>query len=88
VPDGTPKKKLPREIELSSLARAYTTGMVAKLGNYALNEELEVDDELRLRAIGMLLDRGWGKPNQPAEHKVDGELRVTIRKMLKDLDDA
>jgi hypothetical protein len=88
VPDPRPKKRLPREIELGSLARAYTTKMVAKLGNYAVNEELEIDDEIRIRAIGMLLDRGWGRPNQPAEHKVDGELRITIRKMLKDLDDV
>jgi hypothetical protein len=88
VPDGKPKKKLPREIDVRSLARAYTNAGIARLGAYATNDTLEIDPELRLRAIGMLLDRGWGKPNQPAEHKVDGELRVTIRKMLKDLDDV
>ena len=82
MPDPRPKKRLPREIELGSLARAYTTKMVAKLGNYAVNDELKVDDEIRMRAIGMLMDRGWGKPNQPTEAKVDGELRITIRKML------
>jgi hypothetical protein len=82
VPDPRPKKRLPREIDLGSLARAYTRPMIAKLGNYALNDELKLDEELRLRAIGMLLDRGWGKPNQPAEHKVEGSIDVVIRDLM------
>jgi hypothetical protein len=56
--------------------------MIAKLGHYALNEDLEVDPELRLRAIGMLLDRGWGRPNQPAEAKISGDINVTIRDLM------
>jgi hypothetical protein len=87
VPNPTPKKRLPREIDVGSLARAYTTKMVAKLGNYALNEELKVDDEIRVRAMAMLLDRGWGRPNQPHDANLSGELRITIRKMLGDKDE-
>jgi hypothetical protein len=87
VPKGKLKKQTPREIDLASLARAYTTGMVSRLGNYALNDKLEIDDELRLRAIGMLLDRGWGRPNQPHDANLSGELRITIRKMLGDKGD-
>jgi hypothetical protein len=34
----------------------------------------------RVAAIAQLLDRGWGKA--PQETRIDGELRVTIRKML------
>ncbi len=82
MPDPRPKKRLPRDIDLGSLARAYTQPMIAKLGHYALNEELEIDAELRLRAIGMLLDRGWGKPNQPAEAKITGDINVTIRDLM------
>ena len=82
MPDPRPKKRLPRDIDLGSLARAYTQPMIAKLGHYALNEDLEVDPELRLRAIGMLLDRGWGRPNQPAEAKISGDINVTIRDLM------
>jgi hypothetical protein len=82
VPDGRPKKRLPREIDLGSLARAYTTGMVSRLGDYALNDTVKIDDELRLRAIGMLLDRGWGKPNQPTENKIEGEVNIILRDMM------
>jgi hypothetical protein len=90
----TKKKKTMQDIDLRSLARGYTTASVAALGAWATakpksEEHPEgVDADIKIRAIGMLLDRGWGKPNQPAEHKVDGEMRITIRKMLKDLDDV
>jgi hypothetical protein len=34
------------------------------------------------------MNRGWGKPNQPHDAKLDGELRITIRKLLtKEEDD-
>jgi hypothetical protein len=39
----------------------------------------------RVAAAVALLDRGWGKPKQDA--KLDGEIRVTIRKMLGDDDE-
>ena len=32
-----------------------------------------------IRAIGMLLDRGWGKPNQPHEAKLEGSLEIILR---------
>jgi len=64
---------------MKSLARAYTDRSITVIGGYLADE---VDPDIRLRAAGMLLDRGWGKPNQPAEAKVDGELRITIRKLL------
>jgi hypothetical protein len=75
------------EAGLKSLCRSFTEANVAKLAGFAHADE-GVEPEVQMRAIGMLMDRGWGKPNQPAEHKVDGELRITIRKMLKDLDDV
>jgi hypothetical protein len=84
VPDGTPKKRLPTD--LKSQARAYTDRAIASLGGIVENGESEA---ARVAASIALLDRGWGKPNQPAEAKIDGELRITIRKLLtKDEDDA
>ena len=71
---------------LKSLCRAYTEANVRTLAGWANGKD--VNDDLKMRAILALMDRGWGKPNQPAEAKVDGELRVTIRRLLtKDDDD-
>jgi len=41
-----------------------------------------VDPEIKIRAIGMLLDRGWGKPNQPTENKIEGEVNIILRDMM------
>ena len=77
MPDPTPKKKLP--IDLKSLARSYTEVAVQTLGGVAKDGESEA---ARVSASIALLDRGWGKPNQPHDAKLDGELRITIRKLL------
>jgi hypothetical protein len=78
VPDGKPKKRLPEDIR--SLARAYTKRGIHILGSIAENGESEA---ARVAAVGQLLDRGWGKPNQPHDATVDGELRITIRNILE-----
>ena len=39
----------------------------------------------RVAACSALLDRGWGKPTQSIE--ADGDIRITIRKMLGGDDD-
>jgi hypothetical protein len=54
------------------------------LAAFAKNSE---SDAARATAAIALLDRGWGKPNQPHDAKVDGELRIVIRKLLKDTDE-
>lgn len=79
MPNPTPKKKTP--LDLKSLARSYTERAVQTLGGICENSE---SDAARATAAIALLDRGWGKPNQPHDAKVDGELRIVIRKMLKD----
>jgi hypothetical protein len=79
MPDGTPKKRLP--LDLKSLARSYTERAVLTLAGVSESSE---SDAARVTAAIALLDRGWGKPNQPHDAKVDGELRITIRKMLDD----
>jgi hypothetical protein len=77
----TPKKKTVRELDLKSLARSYTKRAVLTLAGVSESSE---SDAARVAASIALLDRGWGKPNQPHDAKVDGELRITIRKMLDD----
>jgi hypothetical protein len=54
---------------------------VRKLAGF-VSAEQGVEPEVQLRAIDMLMNRGWGKPNQPHDAKLDGELRITIRKLL------
>lgn len=49
------------------------------LGGIAKDGEAEAS---RVSAAVALLDRGWGRPNQPHDAKLEGELRITIRKML------
>lgn len=75
----TKKKKTVRELDLKSLARGYTDICVRTLGGVAQAGESEA---ARVSASIALLDRGWGKPNQPHDAKLEGELRITIRKLL------
>jgi hypothetical protein len=52
------------------------------LGGYVNGEN--VDPDIKIRAVGMLLDRGWGKPAQPqtGEHG-EGDIRITIRNIIE-----
>jgi hypothetical protein len=78
MPKPTPKKQTP--LDLRSLCRTYTESNIAML--VALIHGKDTADDIKLRAISMLLERGWGRPQQ--ELKTDSEIRVTIRKMLGD----
>ncbi len=66
------------------MARGYTTIAVQTLGGVAQSGESEA---ARVSAAIALLDRGWGRPNQPHDANLSGELRITIRKMLGDKGD-
>ena len=77
---GKPNKNIP--IDIQSLCRAYTDASIKTLGAYATNDE--TDASIRLRAIEMILDRGWGRPKQDNTHTLSGEVRVILRKMLDD----
>ena len=37
------------------------------------------DDAAATRAAITLLDRGYGKPNQPTETKIDGKVEIVLR---------
>jgi len=77
MPDPRPKKQLP--LDLKSMARSYTNIALKTLTGIATGGE---NESARVTAAIALLDRGWGKPNQPHDAKLDGELRITIRKMI------
>jgi hypothetical protein len=77
-----PKKKLPRE--LRSLARSYTDLSLQAIAHVIQNGESE---QARVSAAFGMLDRGWGKPQQDQTHEIKGEIKVTLRKMLSDMDD-
>jgi len=65
---------------MRSLARGYTDASIQVLGGYLNCEKTE--PSIRIVAARELLDRGWGKPNQPAEHKVEGSIDVIIRDLM------
>jgi hypothetical protein len=77
----TPKRKSVQDLDVRSLARGYTAVAIQSLSGVAQNGESEA---ARVAASIALLDRGWGKPNQPHDARLEGELRITIRKILND----
>ena len=77
VPDAK-KKSVFTEAHLKSLCRSYTEANIRKLAGFA-NAETGVEPEVQMRAIGMLMDRGWGRPNQPHEAKLEGSLEIILR---------
>ena len=75
-----PRKRVPADIR--SLARAYTQNNIETLGGFAGEETL--DPEIRMKAIEMLFERGWGKPAQPHTGEDGaGDIRITIRNIIE-----
>jgi hypothetical protein len=74
MPDGKPKKQLP--LDLKSLARSYTKRAVRTLAGVSESSD---SDAARVAAAVALLDRGWGRPNQPHEAKLEGSLEIILR---------
>jgi hypothetical protein len=70
---------------LKSLCRAHTEANIKTLAGWATGDN--IDEDLKMRAIGMLMDRGWGKPQQDQVHEVKGEIKVVLRQMLEDDDE-
>ena len=80
MPDGTPKKRLPTD--LKSLARAHTSISIDTLSGIAKSGTQEA---ARVSAAIALLDRGWGKPNQPTENKIEGKVEIVLRDLAAEL---
>jgi hypothetical protein len=62
--------------DIKSLARGWTEASIMTLGGVATNGESEA---ARVSAAIALLDRGWGRPNQPHEAKLDGKVEIILR---------
>jgi len=80
----TPKKKPIDETYLRSLARGYTDKGVEVLGGY-ISSNL-IDPEIKVQAIKILFDRGWGRPVSKTEVTgADGSnaIEVTIRTIVE-----
>jgi hypothetical protein len=66
------------------LARSYTPANIETLGNWSNSPETDAD--IRIRAIQILLDRGWGRPVSKTEVTgADGSnaIEVTIRTIVE-----
>jgi hypothetical protein len=72
------------EAGLKSLCRSFTEANVQKLAGFATADE-GVEPEIQMRAIAMLFDRGWGKPNQPTESKIEGKVEIVLRDLAAEL---
>lgn len=76
----TKKKKTVAELDVRSMARAYTKMAVDVLAGIAKNGD---KDSARATACGILLDRGWGKAAQPLTGANGSEdIQVTIRTII------
>ena len=42
-------------------------------------------EQARVSAAFGMLDRGWGKPNQPSENKVEGKVEIVLRDIAVEL---
>lgn len=62
------------------MARSHTRRGVEILAGIAENS---TDDGARVRAIGMLWDRGWGKAPQPHTGADGEDIKVTIRTIVE-----
>lgn len=66
--------------DLRSLARAHTELGIQTLAGIARNS---TSDAARVQAVGMLLDRGWGKAPQPHTGEDDKDIRTNTRQIVE-----
>ena len=68
--------------DIRSLCRAFTNETVQIIAGIA--RAVETPPAVRVQAIGMLWDRGWGKPAQAhTGEDGEGDIRVTIRHIVQ-----
>lgn len=71
-------------LDLQALARTHTRQAIWTIKHVMASEDAPPGE--RLKAAGMLLDRGWGKPVQPVAGSVNENVTIVIRKVLEDID--
>jgi hypothetical protein len=64
------------------LARSYCKAGIRTLGGLANGKD--VAPAIRIQAISLLLDRGYGRPEQPVTGADGGDIRVTIRNIIEE----
>jgi hypothetical protein len=70
-----------KTIDLRSLARSYTEMGVKVLAGIAQHGTSE---SARVSAVGMLMERGWGKVAQPVTgENGEGDIRITMRTFVE-----
>ena len=62
--------------EIKSLARQHAERSIQRLAGIMDGSK---DDAAATRAAIALLDRGYGKPNQPTEAKIEGKVEIVLR---------
>jgi hypothetical protein len=68
-----------KEIDLKSLARGYTNASIRAVAGLAENAS---DEGVKLAANKLLMERGWGRPQQEIKHTGTGEggaIKIAIR---------
>jgi hypothetical protein len=73
-------KKKERIADPSSLARNHTVRAIQTIAGIM---DSGATEEVRMRASDLLLQRGWGKPEQPVTGKDGGDIRITIRQIIE-----
>lgn len=68
-------------MDVRSFARGYTEQAIRILGGIA---KASKNENARVAACQVLLDRGWGKPSQPLTGAGgEGDIRITIRTIIE-----
>lgn len=74
------KRVSPRIVDVGSLARGLTELCIKRLSGFI--SEPKVEHAIKVRAIEIVLDRGWGKPSQEHKHAgtaEDGSHQFVVR---------
>ena len=72
-------------VNVQSLARVHTEMCIRTLAQIATTEESP--HASRVAAIGMLLDRGWGRPTTVLATEDGAPLTVVIRQIIERIDE-
>lgn len=75
---GNPNGRPPARFDLPAICRTHTPEAIERLVEIMRGE----DDDRALRAIQMLLDRGWGRPMQQIEDSTQSGTRLTLMHLV------
>jgi len=72
-------------VDIRSLARTHCAAGIRALAGFAHGGDVPIKH--RIVAIGMLLDRGYGRPAQPMTGEGgEGDIKVIIRNIIESVD--